>query len=81
MKKLLIIFCTLIASICVSQGYNKYNKRFERLYIENTEEGPISVFQVFHDRESGVEFICATDKSPTSWPTTCFLTGRKWKEK
>lgn len=58
---------------------NPPRPRFEMLMKE--ELGDTTWFEVFHDRESGVEFICHNHRhsaSAVGMGESCVLTGRKW---
>lgn len=57
--------------------------RFEQLLWErvNDKADAVKGFEVWHDKESGQEFICAVASSTITSrdKVSCFPTGRNWK--
>lgn len=57
--------------------------RFERLLWEHNDQSTIDSLEVYHDREGGAEFVCATSTRHGAYETTvalsCIPTGRSWK--
>lgn len=54
--------------------------RFEHIYTESG-DAHILRWEVFHDRETGQEIVCAfpTTTLGSAEKTSCWLTGRNWK--
>ena len=85
MKKVLLLVFILAACFCVSQ--QSHTTRFEETNWENPNNGSfINTITAWHDKESGIEFICvAGQQIRDGWnqpvqtsPISCFPTGRKW---
>lgn len=80
---MLLLACTA-AAFAVGGAKEKY--RFEELQWQTTDSF-VNTFTVWHDKESGIEFICAKSwnvvngwNQPVSSPSiSCFPTGRSWK--
>ena len=75
MKKKIIAAAIVILVGCTI--YAQTQPRFERLLKERHDE--YHDFQVWHDRESGVEFICVYSGVNMGNSVSCFPTGRNWK--
>ncbi len=57
----------------VAAQKSKPTFRFDLIY----HEGNTNNFEVFHDKETGQEFICHYGGAVQTEPS-CWLTGRKW---
>jgi hypothetical protein len=84
MIKKLLIATALLGAFALGQA----GKRFEELSWEYPSNGSnITTITTWHDRQSGIEFICALGPSiKDGWnqpvqqpPMSCFVTGRKWQ--
>jgi hypothetical protein len=69
------IYFFFVSAISVKAGSNQ-RPRFEQIYTENHGEVGTNLyeFEVWHDKETGQEFICARSLREES----CWLTGRSW---
>lgn len=85
MKKILILAALMLGSSLLAQ---EPRPRFERLQREMAvPEGEsahvVQEFETYHDRETGIEFICArgfySGGVQSNYSISCFPTGRKWK--
>jgi hypothetical protein len=73
----------------VSHAHAQQRPRFELLLIEKPEgyngkfnsdnRTEVRRFEVWHDRESGVEFVCTSENADEGFQVSCFPTGRNWK--
>jgi len=84
MKKAIVLFVLMLGLSATAQGPRP---RFELLLRETVvpEKGETHVvqeFETWHDRETGMEIICArggyTDGIQGNYSISCFPTGRKW---
>lgn len=77
-----LILCLLFITTVALAG-DQPRPRFEKLYEEEISGKVVQQMTVFHDKESGVEFICAESIRATGYayaPTvSCWNTGRIWK--
>ena len=84
---IIAVFMLVFGYFCWAEG--KASVRFERLLDEHHDPktNHVFAFEVWHDKESGQEFTCATSRDTNdtggidgkAYPLTCFPTGRNWK--
>ncbi len=75
MKKKILLAVALILTGYVLHA--EVQPRFEQLLSEN--HGDYAKIRVWHDRETGQEFICVYSGVDLGNSVSCFATGRSWK--
>lgn len=79
----IVSLCCIVADRAEMRAQN-YGPRFNLIDVEHERDetrSEISRFEVWHDRESGQEFICAfpVTNMASAEKTSCWPTGRNWK--
>lgn len=86
MRRALVVIMFLLCAFALGQRGS--TKRFEEINAEVPNNGSVvTLITVWHDKESGAEFICAAgNQIRDGWnqpvqtpPISCFTTGRVWK--
>jgi hypothetical protein len=73
-KKILFAVALILAGYAI---HAEVQPRFRELLSED--HGPYAKFRVWHDLETGQEFICVYSGVDQGNSVSCFPTGRNWK--
>jgi hypothetical protein len=88
MRKVVLAVLIFVGAVALYASYppslvTPPRPRFEAIYWEGAQnKNMIAAFEVWHDKESGQEFICARSYynglGTAQVPISCWPTGRTW---
>jgi hypothetical protein len=77
-RKKFLLPAVIALVLCAGIVFGQARPRFEQTY-EQEIGGPMGrTFEVYHDKDTGQEIVCAR-VSYNSSGYSCFLSGRSWK--